>query len=382
MVYLRSLTEYQKSLLTRLAYLNIDYYKYVDVKEFMDKIKLSDLRALIFNPNELYIGSLHMPRLKKRVTSIDTTTLEFIEKLEEAGLGNLEIIDYIDEAGFNAICFKDIEGDVGFSFRGTDLKTFSSFANDGLADIEAFLTNSNIQIKQGNLLFNKYKNQLGNNYLYGHSLGGFITESIYLENHRDIANAFVVNPFHINSEIIDSDEKIDAFNNSDKFSCFVIGGDYVSFINEPIRFEKNIHYVRNSNLTANNPFGNHMIEAGLFDERGNFIETNREDAFEGHLADGLNGVIHFIQDESVKEPLRNFFVTIKKYLTSLKVHFGKLFKGKSEVVIESSQEEIRKKSSDFDDYVNINNYPKDDVNKVQKRREIKNKIELEKENIR
>lgn len=382
MVCLNTLTEYQKSLLTRLSYLNIDYIKYLDAKEFMGKIRLSDLRILISDPDELYIGSLHMPRLKKMVTHIDTTTVEFIEKIEEAGLGDLEIVDYIDEDGFNAVCFKDEEGNKGFSFRGTDLKTFSSFATDGLADLEAFLTNTTKQIAQADALFSKYKNPLGHNFLYGHSLGGFLAESVYLKNYEDIENTFVVNPFHINSELIDTEEELDAFNNPDKFYCFVIGGDYVSFINEPILFENNIHYVKNSEITANNPLGNHMVEAGLFDEYGSFIECDEEEAFEGHSADGLNDAIHFIQEESVKEFMRNVFTTIKNYLALLKTHFKKLFEKKQEPITETVEKTKRKTLSDFDEYINIENYPKNNVNQEKARSIRRIRDDKEKERIR
>ena len=65
------------------------------------------------------------------------------------------------ENGFNAICFRDSAQNIGFSFRGTDLKTFSSLAADGLADIEAFLTNNTSQIYKAERLFNKYKNEAG-----------------------------------------------------------------------------------------------------------------------------------------------------------------------------------------------------------------------------
>ena len=236
-VSLNNLTEYQKSLLTRLSYLNIDCrkFEYVKKSRYVDKITISDLKFLISNFDELYIGSLHFPKFKKAVTNIDTTNIEFIEILENVGLGELEIVDYIDskETGFNGICFKDSNQNVGFSFRGTDLKSFSRFAVDGANDVEAYLTNNTVQIDQAQTLFDKYKNISGQNFLYGHSLGGFLAENVYLQNYENIMNTFVVNPLHINSQLLDNEEKVNAFNDSLKFSCFVTGGDYVSDINTP-----------------------------------------------------------------------------------------------------------------------------------------------------
>ena len=365
MVLLSRLTEYQKSLLTRLAYLNIDFNKYIKLKEEQENITILDLKELILNPDELYIGSLHMPRLKKIITHIDTTSLEFIDEIEKAGLGELKVIDYIDnkEKGFNALCFKDAEESVGFSFRGTDLKTFSSFAVDGIADLEAYLTNNTNQIEEADKLFKKYKNIFGRNYIYGHSLGGFLAENVYLRNYKDIANAFIVNPLHINSDVLDTKEKVYAFNDRKKFTCFVIGGDYISFINTPDLFSENVRYVRNSNKTANNPFGNHMIEAGMLDEEGNFIEMEKNDAFQGYTADGLNDAIHFIQEEPVKGFMSNAFLKIKNYVTSIKKYLNKLFKRKEEPIVDLENNITVNKCSDFDEYINPNNYPRNNIGK-------------------
>ena len=378
MFLLSELTDHQKSLLTRLAYLNIDFNRFNKIKEARKKITISDLKEMISNPNELYIGSLHMPILKKRVTHIDTTSIEFIEEIENAGLGGFEIIDYIDdkEKGFNALCFKDEGRNIGFSFRGTDLKTFSSFVADGIADIEAYLTNNTAQIEKADKLFNRYKNTLGRNYIYGHSLGGFLAENVYLRNYKDIANVFIVNPLHINGDLLDTKEKVNAFNDRKKFTCFVIGGDYISFINIPDLFSENVHYVKNSGKTANNPFGNHMIEAGKLDENGNFIEMEKNDAFEGHTVDGLKDVIHFIQEESVKGFMSNTLFKIKKYMKLFKRYLNKLFKRREKNIADIENNITVKNSSGFDEYINPNNYPKNNINRydnkvIRKKREEK-----------
>ena len=93
---LDKLNDYQKSLLTRLAYLNIDSNKFRKAKKIFGEVLISELRYLIVHEDELYIGSLHMPGLKKMLTHIDTTSLELVEELESAGLSDIEIIDFID----------------------------------------------------------------------------------------------------------------------------------------------------------------------------------------------------------------------------------------------------------------------------------------------
>ena len=360
-INLNNLTEYQKSLLTRLSYLNIDCrkFEYVKMSKYKDKITISDLKFLISNFDELYIGSLHFPKLKKAVTNIDTTNIEFIEILEKAGLGELEIIDFVDnkETGFNGICFKDSSQNVGFSFRGTDLKSFSRFAVDGANDVEAYLTNNTVQIDQAQRLFDKHKNISGLNFLYGHSLGGFLAENVYLQNYGDVTNTFVVNPLHINSQLLDNEEKVDAFNDPSKFSCFVTGGDYVSDINTPDLFLENVNYVENSDETANNPLGNHMIEAGKFDENGNFVRCSKESAFEGYSAQVASDVIQFIKKEKVKSFFNNAFGFVKKMINSVKRFISKWSRNTDIGNEMNESKSNEKKLSEFDRYVDVKNYP-------------------------
>ena len=370
---LDKLNDYQKSLLTRLAYLNIDSNKFRKAKKIFGEVLISELRYLIVHEDELYIGSLHMPGLKKMLTHIDTTSLELVEELESAGLSDIEIIDFIDdnENGFNMICFKDKDENMGFSIRGTDPKSFSSFMLDGLADLEGYLTNKTFQINEADFIFNSYKNKNGKNFIFGHSLGGFLAENVYLRNYKDIQNVFVVNPFNINSNILDSKEKVEAFNDKDKFSCFVIDGDYVSLINLPMKFLENIHYVKNSNKTANNAIGNHMIEAGEFDDYGNFVECKKENMFKKYSDENADKILNFMRDEKNKGIMTNWFIKIKSYIYELRRKLRKLFKRKDEnKCFNKTTKNEKGKLNDFDEYLNPNNYPKKSIFK-----EIKKVIE-------
>lgn len=348
-IILSNLTDYQKSLLTKLAYLDIDFKQFKKCKEDQSKITISNLKELTKNPDEPYLGSLRLPQLKRMVTGITTTNLELINELENAGLADLEIIDFASDqkTGFNGICFKDSVENVGFSFRGTDPKTLSSLAVDSLADLEAFLTDNTAQIHHAEKFFKHHKKDTVQNFLYGHSLGGFLAESVYLKNHPSIYNIFVINPLHINSQLLDSQSKIDAFNSPNKFQCFVTGGDYVSSINPPELFTDNVHYVENNNEPLNNPIGNHLIEAGKIDNSGNFVECSKEEAFKGHEDQIMDSAINVINNNKIKGFFKNAFINSKKWIASTKNRLTNLFKRKQKDEKRSKQEP----SSTLDKYV-------------------------------
>lgn len=356
-ICLSNLTEYQKSLLTRLAYVNIDSRRFHNFKEKQTRITISDLKILLLKPNEPYLGCLHSPRLKRMISNATTTNSELITELINAGLGAFEVIDLADnkETGFNAICFKDSMQNVGFSFRGTDLKTFSSLAADGFADVEAFLTNNTKQISQAQALFEQYQNLDGKKFLYGHSLGGFLAESIYLQNYENVANAFVINPLHISSQLIDSQAKIDAFRDSNKFSCFVISGDYVSPITSPELFSDNVQYVENDKDDEDKPVRYHLIEAAKFDEEGNFVRCPRE-----MDAKWISTIIGFINNDKIKRFVTRAFLTTKKWSTFLKMRLAKRFEKKDD--LQKNRNSEPRKPSEFDEYINPNNYPQNEEN--------------------
>ena len=330
-IHLTNTNDYQKSLLTRLAYLNIDFNKFQELKKSQKIIRISDLKSILLKPNEPYLGFLHLTRLKHRIVGITTTNLEILEKLKAAGLGDLEIVDLrVDKkSGFNGICFKDSMQNFGFSFRGTDLKTLSSFKSDAIADIEAFLTNNTTQITDAQSLFNKHHSPTGQNFLYGHSLGGFIAERIFLQNHTKISNTFVINPLHIGSSLLNTPSKLKVFRSPQKFNCFVIGGDYISSITKPTFFADNINYVENNGMYVNNPITNHLIEAAKFDEFGNFVKVPQKDAFKNYNVPQLDTIINFISDTPTKSFFRRIFLAPQKLFTFAQSRLSKLFKPKS-----------------------------------------------------
>ena len=359
---LNNLTEYQKSLLTRLSYIDINLNQFQDLQQTQPRITISDLKSLLSSPNEPYLGCLHSPQLKRWVTGVTTTSLEFIEKLEDAGLGDLEIIDLANDknSGFNAICFRDTYQNTGFSFRGTDVKTFSSLAADSLADIEAFLTNNTEQINQAQIFFNKHKNPASQNFLYGHSLGGFLAENVYIQNYPNITNTFVINPLHINSALLDTPIKVAIFNNPAKFHCFITGGDYVSTINTPELFASNIRYIRNNGKYANNLIKNHLVECGEI-INGNFDVCSFEEAYKGREIPIARTIISTINNNQVKEFFSKAFSKAKDWFLSTRFHLTNLFR-KRKKTDKTTKQHIKsppntpKPPDNLEKRLNLNNY--------------------------
>lgn len=356
---LNRLTEYQRSLLTRLSYLNIDFDQFQQLKQSKGKITISDLQSIILRPNEPYLGNLRVPHLKRVLSGVEITNSELFEELKSADLGDLELLDlaYNSKSGFNGICFIDSMQNVGFSFRGTDFKTLASLTTDGFADIEAFLTNHNEQVDQALSLFSKHQSSSGQNFLFGHSLGGFIAESVYCQNKGNITNTFVINPLHIDSHSLDNKSKIAAFNDPIKFTCFITGGDYVSSINNPTLFTNNIHYVANNDRYLNNPIANHLIECAQFDEYGAFVECSKEEAFAGHESTELEAAIKFIKQEPVRGFFSKSFLTLKNYFSAIKLYLKNLFKKEEPEKVSSKHDSRAEKNTGFKQRMNPENYP-------------------------
>ena len=365
-ISLNNLTDKQNSLLTSLAYLDIDFQKFRELRQTKSKITISDLKTILANPNRNYLGDLNIS--KSTQLGVGTTNLDLIQELENSGLGNLEIVDFSEDkiTGFHAICFRDDEAHTGFSYRGTDVKSFSSLAKDSLSDFEAFVFNNTEQVDQAQYFFETHANPNGNNQVYGHSLGGFLAENVYLQNHNLINRAFVINPLHINSQLLDTEEKTNAFN-SDKFSCYVTGGDYVSSINEPTTFQDNVHYVQNNGQVYNNLIGNHLIEAAQFDETGTFVETTKEEAFKGRSTPIATTTIALINNNKIKKFFGNLYLNIKQTIANMKQHISRLYKR------ETTPEVLKeiKPTQNFDNRLKLENYigenyTKQDLEKAQK----------------
>ena len=312
---LDNLNDYQKSLLTRLSYVSLNIDQFKELTEKGEKITISDLSSLLSDPNASYLGtmkindSLKFDNLTKDFVGVDTSNKELIQELVDAGLGDLNIVNVVDDpqTGFQAICFSDSLDNKGFSYRGTDVKDPIGLGLDVYSDVANVLTNESVQLEQANNFFEQYSNSDGKNYLYGHSLGGFLAEDVFANNYENIENTFVINPLDINEDQLDTQEKIDAFNDPEKLSYYVIGEDLASTFNSSSLYEDNIKYIKNNN-DKNNELRNHLIESASFDEDKNFITTNKEEAYKGYEISPLSkGFVTTVNFPLVRPILRRGF---------------------------------------------------------------------------
>lgn len=284
---LDDLTDEQKALLSQLAYLDFDLDKFHKAKEENPDLKLSDMGDMIVNADETYLGNLTGSRqdlttkfIVSRLTGKSTNEQKFYQRLIDAGLGDLQIeeIEYNGQSGFDAMCFKDDSGNTGFSFRGTDLSSFK----DAGVDVQEYLTDTSKQHEQAQEFFSNNMNSDGTNYVYGHSLGGNLSEHVYLNNYDNIAETFVMNATPIDQRLFVTQGQIDAFNDPDKFKCNIIDGDLVSQLKGYDLYAGNVRYIRNNkNLIYDNFFADHLVESASLGEDGNFVEMPEGETYSG-----------------------------------------------------------------------------------------------------
>lgn len=326
-VTLDNLTDYQKSLLMSLSYVDVDMKQFKDLKQNGTEITISDLNSILSNPDATYLGSLDINGLTNFVTGVNTSSSELLKQLVDSGLGNLNIVDIVHDSksGLHAMCFSDDLNNRGFSFRGTDVQHISNLVQDSYTDLEGFLLNDTAQVYQANNFFEQHSNNDGKNHLYGHSLGGFLVENIYANNHENIKNAFVVSPLHINQQKLDTQDKINAFNNPEKFSCYCTGGDYISHFNRPNLFQNGIKYLQNNNAVKNNFIGNHLIESASFDENGNFITTSKEEAYKDHKSLALHLSTNIANNNFIRTTAKHSLIYTKAIFNGIRkaFNFGK-----------------------------------------------------------
>ena len=326
-------TDKQKSLLTQLAYIDYDSDKLKKISS-NGSITISDLSQVLKDENSPYLG-----KIAEKVTGIQTTQADLIQELKDFGLGNIRIkkISRDTQSGFFAIAFEDEKGNIGMSFRGTDVSNISELIKDSLTDATEYITDNDKQVQQAKKFYIENQNENGANYLYGHSLGGNLVEHIYSENYQNIKNAFIINPNHINESLLNTEEKKEAFNNSDRYNCFVIGGDWVSELKECNIFKNNIKYVKNNNQLKHNILSDHAVEAAMYNEKGNFLINDRQSAYSGHK--------HKIQ----------------RRITKLMAKIGKTLKRIYKNTLGIKQEEIKalpigKSKSDFSESMRLENF--------------------------
>lgn len=205
MVSLNSLNDQQNHLLTQLSYQShrLSEYEGLTLSQVYGSLKASD--------QESAFGQ----RLKEMI---------------DADLGTLIIKDTgnDNETGFGAVAFEDHNGNTGISFRGTDGLPSAESANDWIDNVTSMISGTSVQSAQAEAFYDKNKNAAGNNYLYGHSKGGQLSESVYVNNYDEIQGVHLLNPQPLNPYSL-TPEQIAAMQSS-KMDIVVVEGDYVWFL--------------------------------------------------------------------------------------------------------------------------------------------------------
>lgn len=283
-INLSNLNDIQKAFLTQISYLDINVFGIRKCKNV--GIRVGDIQNFLVSPSCPFCGSAGMSKqVFDKITKLALgdhtlpTNAELHKNIVKHSLDELTIIDAASDAksGFQATAFKDAFGNIGISYRGSDF----DFANGGLmdwfsADFFEYFTNDSTQRHQAIDFFKKWMNPNGQNYLYGHSLGGNLASYVYLEYYDKIAETFIVNGYPINSILINTDEKIAAFNSS-KYICNSIYGDVVSHLKSCDPYRNNVRLIKNNKIFKFTPASAHLIQSATVDDFGNYVKATNEE---------------------------------------------------------------------------------------------------------
>lgn len=288
-INLEELNDLQKTWLTQISYLNISAEGRKKISD--SGLLVSELPAYIEDANIFFVGDGGLnnnlvEKLTDKVLGKNQffSKADIVESLLHCGLGNLTITHVSEEksltsSGFQALTFIDSYNNIGISYRGSDFELSKGGFRDWLeADMLEYFTGTSTQIKEALAYFNAHKNCNGNNFLYGHSLGGNLTSHTFVENYEKIKQAFTINGNPINQKLIDTPEKVAAFNNSKKFQCNIICGDIVGLFKSCEIYKNNVTYIHNNSLMNKSFVSAHLVQAASYDELGNFIKSSEEEA--------------------------------------------------------------------------------------------------------
>lgn len=204
MVTLNSLNDHQNHLLTQLSYQSHRLTEY-------EGLTLSQIYASLKESDK---NSAFGKRLKEMI-DVDLGTLVIKDT------GN----DY--QTGFGAVAFEDHKGNTGISFRGTDGISAESI-NDWADNVTSMVSGTSVQSSQAEAFYDRNKDKNGNNYLYGHSKGGQLSESVYVNNYDEIKGVHLLNPQPLNPYSLTPDQL--AAIQSKKVDIVIVEGDYVWFL--------------------------------------------------------------------------------------------------------------------------------------------------------
>lgn len=203
-----------------------------------DLSKLNDKQSLLLTQLSYYSDILSEQYEHKSIKEIydfekadvaDEDLINCLETLCDNGLGDLQIQSTGNNwlTGFGAVSFTDSKGNTGISYRGTDGISIKS-VNDWSDNIVALGYGTSIQSYEAELFFSKNMNSSGNNFLFGHSKGGELSESVYVNHYSEIKGVHLLNPQPLNPYSLAPDQ-VNAMQ-SEKLDIVVNEEDYVWFL--------------------------------------------------------------------------------------------------------------------------------------------------------
>lgn len=204
----------------------------------------------------------------KKLSSIygkNNAEVKKFKRYIDGGLGDIVIKDVGNDkvTGFGAIAFEDSNGNIGISYRGTDGISKESI-NDWVGNVSALATGTSMQTAQAEAFYQKNRGKNDNNYLYGHSKGGNLAQSVFVNHYDEINKMHNLNPQPINPYGLTPDQKIAL--NSDKVDIVVTEGDYVWLLGA-------IGYSLDKIRVMDNSAGSdaHTYDGRRYDKNGNIV---------------------------------------------------------------------------------------------------------------
>lgn len=300
----QGMTDYQKLQMTQLSYLDFAEM------EKLKGMKLSDAERYLANPDTWSMGAQFSENGEDWKTKAANTLMEHVLKEDygtdrdlyhqcvDAGFGDLTIKDIVSdkETGFQAIALEDQEGNVYFSFRGSDGDFSRGMQHDWVdANLkEFFLGDEGIQQQQAVEFFDRNKSGTGQNAVFGHSLGGNLTSHVFAQREGEISQAFCYNANPISQRYLDTPEKKQAFQ-SERFTFAITEKDPVSGFKGHELYENRTVYIQNRQEDAN-PLYSHLAASASFNQDGSFaLSTQTEHLEQQNSSKIVSGVLALTQ---------------------------------------------------------------------------------------
>lgn len=312
----QGMTDYQKLQMTQISYLdfeNMEQIKGKKVSELGSHLSNPDLWAqgVQFNENPDGVMNQVANKLMQKMIGEDhfITDQQLYDQCIEAGFGDLRVKDVISdkETGFQAMALEDSQGNVYFSFRGSDVDVTKGMQHDwSEANVkEFFLGSDGKQQQQAVEFFDKNKSETGQNMVYGHSLGGNLTSHVFLQRESEISEAFCYNANPVSKREIDTQAKQDAVQ-SERFTFAVTEGDVVSSFKDTELYANRTTYIQ-SCVDNGTVLHSHLATAASFNQDGSFKETTQtaheEFRDNSKAVSAVLGVTHKIDEMLTNHPV-------------------------------------------------------------------------------